>query len=126
MDQITEAFATAIAGHAEEIVVLFIALLGWGVRKIMQVRAAVAGATDVEVEHEERKLAGNPVMGGGQKKEIVSARLKELNAFVRPLTAKGIEKLVEKAVPKARSNPKVVELREKRTSLNPPPSSGQN
>ena len=125
MDKITEAFATAIAGHAEEIVVLFVMLLGWGVRKVMQVRAAVAGATDVEVEHEERKLAGNATMGGAQKKEIVSARLKELNALVRPLTEKGIAKLIEKAVPKARSNPKVVELREKRTSLPPPPSDGQ-
>lgn len=126
MDKVTEAFATAIAAHAEEIVVLFIALLGWGVRKIMQVRAAVAGATEVEVEHEERKLAGNLVMHGAQKKEIVSTRLKGLNALIRPLTEKGISKLVERAVPKARSNPKVVELREKQTSINPPPSSGQN
>jgi len=117
-----EAEALALAGEVwaevrpvlKELLVLLVTVGFAAVRMWAQRRAAVAGTTEVEVEHVRRKLAGMAPMTSEEKKGDGMAKTRaRLPLVARPFTQRGLDRLVERAVPKARE------------SVRPPPPEGE-
>lgn len=102
MDDLLSTLLEAAKPHLAELVtVLLTAGLAW-LRARVQSQAAEAATLDVELAHRARKREDLALLPGEQRKQLAIAKVEgSLGILARPLTRKGMEKLVEKRVRRA-------------------------